>query len=223
MYLEKSDCQLVEAVYSVLVVDDHVMVCESLARLLQDEDAFQVVGIANDIATAVSMAQATVPNVVIIDFNLPDGDGVTAGEKILGVSPDSKLLMLTGVPSEEMFAAAIEVGFRGFMSKERASRQLIDGVKCLVNGGTCLPQDMVASILPKMKRGYQGRGSDLTKREIDILKYLSEGSSPQDISKQLFINIHTVRNHIQNILSKLGAHSQLQAIAIAHSERIIPR
>ncbi len=208
---------------TVLIVDDHKMVCESLSRLFEEEDGFHVIGMANDVQSAVTIAQSNQPDLAIVDFHLPDGDGVTTGERILGVSNSTKLLMLTGEPSEKVFSAAIEAGFKGFILKEKAAKQLIDGAKCLVNGGVCLPQEMIAGILPKMKKSYQGIGSDLTTREIDILRYLSEGSSPQHIAEHLFISIHTVRNHIQNILTKLGVHSQLQAIAIAHNERIIPR
>ncbi len=214
---------LTSGVASVLIVEDHQMVCEGLTNLFNGEPDFEVVATANDLASGRNLARETRPDVAIVDYMLPSVNGVVVGEAIVDVSPETCLIMLTGEPTKSSFLLAMEAGFKGYVPKQSSSNNLLDAVRCVLKGGAFVPQELLVALLPHFKTNHHKLGSDLTPKEISILESLAEGKSAHEIALDQTVSIHTVRNHIQNTLTKLGAHSQLQAVVIAQSERIIPK
>jgi len=206
---------------SIVLVDDHAMFAESIARLLAKEPDFVVKGVAARVDTGVALARASKPDIAIVDYQLPDGDGAELARQVLTVSPASRVLMLTGSAEPRVLIAAIDAGCAGFVTKNKAFAELANAVRLVHGGDAVIPPDLLASLLPRMGRTNRGLGFDLTSREREVLELLATGAANQAIAVQLFLSVHTVRNHVQNILVKLGAHSKLEAVAIAVREGLI--
>lgn len=204
----------------VIVVDDHVMFAEGTARLLEREDDIDVVGIASTVVGARELVAETVPDVAIVDFRLADGDGATLTREILRVSPSTHVLILTGTPDEHLLVAAVEAGCSGFLTKDKAVEELVAAVRLAGMGETFIPMSMLSALMPKFKGNRTGLGADLTNRERQVLNHLRTGASTPTIAATEFLSVNTVRNHVQNILMKLNAHSKLEAVAIANREGI---
>ena len=202
-------------VIRIVVVDDHQMFAESLSRLVGTEDGFEVAGVAATGAAATSLARAVRPDVALVDFRLPDASGADVAAAMLAESPGTKVLMLTGADDDSALAQAIEAGCAGFLTKDRAVEELISAIRVVASGECYMPARLLANLLPRFRRDARPPGLELSDRERTILSHLRDGVSSRDIAAREHLSIHTVRNHIQSVLTKLGAHSQLQAVAIA--------
>lgn len=205
----------------VLVVDDHQLLTQSLLMVLREEPDLDVVGAAASVAEARAMARRTSPDVVLMDYRLPDGVGTDAARQIREENPAIKVVMLTGFPDDAILVAAIEAGCSGYITKDSAVTEAISAVRAAFAGEALISPSMLARLLPKLRRDYRGVGSSLTDREREVLQLLAKGSQNQAVADQLFLSVNTVRKHVQSILSKLGAHSKLEAVAIAVREGVI--
>lgn len=205
----------------VLIVDDHQMFAQALLRALSDEPDIEVVGVAGTVEEATAAVRMKQPDVVLMDYELPDGDGATATERIKHEVAGVKVVMVTSHVEEPVLVSAIEAGCSGFVTKHKAVEEVVAAVRAAAVGDALISPSMLARLLPKLRRSYRGIGSDLTAREIEILSLLAEGLSNQAIAERLVISLHTVRNHIQNVLTKLQAHSKLEAVSVAVREGII--
>lgn len=205
----------------VLVVDDHEMVAQSVVRILADEADFEVVGIAGDVEAAVARARADRPDVVVMDYQLPDGDGVAATVRIREERPETVVLLLTGSGNEQLLVRAIEAGCAGFLTKQKAVTELVHAIRVVASGDAWIPPELITSLLPRLHRTHRGMGSDLTPRELDVLRLAAEGLPNSRIGERLGLSVNTVRNHMQSAISKLGAHSKLEAVSVAVREGII--
>jgi DNA-binding NarL/FixJ family response regulator len=205
----------------VLVVDDHEMVAQSVVRIFADEADFEVVGIAGDVESAVARAREDRPDVVVMDYQLPDGDGVAATVRIREERPETVVLLLTGSGNEQLLVRAIEAGCAGFMTKQKAVTELVHAIRVVASGDAWIPPELITSLLPQLHRTQRGVGSDLTPRELDMLRLAAEGLPNARIGERLDLSVNTVRNHMQSAISKLGAHSKLEAVSVAVREGII--
>jgi two-component system response regulator DevR len=206
---------------TIMMVDDHQMFVESVARLLAQEPDFELVGVAGTVAAAISLAEATQPNVAVVDFNLPDGTGADVAGRLRTLSPDTRVVILTGLDDERAMIAAIDAGCTGFVTKDKALSELGTAVRLAQAGEAYVPPHLLAKLLPRLGRSYRGLGADLTRREREVLNLLADGRSNPAIAAHLVISVHTVRNHVQNVLAKLGAHSKLEAVAVAAREGLL--
>jgi DNA-binding NarL/FixJ family response regulator len=207
----------------VLVVDDHEMFAESVSRLLADEADIEIAGLAATMNDAVRVAGTTRPDVAIIDFHLPDGDGIVTSTRIRAVSPETRLLMLTGSADDRLLVDAIDAGCSGFVTKDKALSELVHAVRLVHRGEAYIPPQLLAGLLPRIGTTHRGIGSDLSPREREVLSIVAEGLSNQAIAERLFLSVNTVRNHVQRILFKLHAHSKLEAVATAIREGLLSR
>ncbi|HTW21111.1 MAG TPA: response regulator transcription factor [Mycobacteriales bacterium] len=208
-------------VINVLVVDDHVMFAESLARLLDDEDGLKVVGLAASGAAALEMFDRLRPDVVLVDYRMPDHDGVEITEEIKQRAPHAMVVMLTGSADDRVLLAAIEAGCSGFLTKDRAAAEVADAVRSAAAGEALITPAMLARLLPKLARRPAGVNTELTAREREVIDCMARGWSNKDIAAQLFLSVNTVRNYTQSILAKLGAHSKLEAVSKAVREGLV--
>jgi DNA-binding NarL/FixJ family response regulator len=204
---------------SVAIVDDHAMVADGLARIVSSESDFELAGLASNVAEALSLIERQTPDVVLMDFHLPDGNGAEATEKVLQRWPDTKILMLSGSGANDLLARAIEAGCAGFLDKSRPASDVVAAVRAVSRGESVMRSDELAGLLGKLRSKSNGEG--LSTRELGVLRLLATGRSSDAIASELFLSIHTVRNHVRNILMKLGAHSKLEAVAIAARDGII--
>ena len=207
----------------VVICDDHRIVAEGLAALLAAQPGIEVVEISGSVAAVVDATRRQAPDVVLMDYGLPDGNGAEATTAVKEVRPEAKVVMLTSFADEDTLVAAIEAGCSGFVTKHKAVSELTVAVRLAADGEAVVSPDMLALLLPRLSRTRHGLGHDLTPREMEVLQLLSEGASKDAIGGQLFVSPNTVRNHIQSILSKLGAHSRLEAVAVAAREGLIHR
>jgi DNA-binding NarL/FixJ family response regulator len=205
----------------VLIVDDHAMVAQGLAKVLGEQDDIEVVGTVGRVEDAVASARLHRPDVVMMDYELPDGNGVQATERIRTDRPETRVVMVTSYTDEGVLISAIEAGASGYVTKHKVIEEVVSAVRAAHAGEALISPTMLARLLPKLRPSERTVGSDLTPREIEVLKLLAEGLSNQSISEKLVISLHTVRHHVQNIITKLGAHSKLEAVATAARAGII--
>lgn len=207
----------------VLICEDHHVVAQGLAMVLGAESDIEVVGVAGSVAEVRQMVVSRRPQVVLMDYGLPDGDGVSATAAIKASQPDVQVIMLTSYVDEDVLVAAIQAGCTGYVTKHKGADELTAAVRLAAEGEALVSPDMLARLLPRLRRGNHGLGWDLTPRERQVLDLLAMGESKEAIAHRLFLSTNTVRNHIQNILTKLGAHSRLEAVAAAAREGLLHR
>ena len=207
----------------VLICDDHHVVAQGLAMVMDAEPDIEVVGVAGSVAEVRQMVVSRRPQVVLMDYGLPDGDGVSATAAIKASQPDVQVIMLTSYVDEDILVAAIQAGCTGYVTKHKGAEELTAAVRLAAEGEALVSPDMLALLLPRLRRGNHGLGWDLTPRERQVLDLLALGESKEAIARRLFLSTNTVRNHIQNILTKLGAHSRLEAVAAAAREGLLHR
>jgi DNA-binding NarL/FixJ family response regulator len=205
----------------ILVVDDHEIFAHSLVRLLGTRPELKVVGSAGSVSKAVVAAVAYEPDVILMDFELPDGDGPHATEQIKALTPSVKVIMLTARTDDEALVRALAAGCSGFVKKEDAVDVLFDAIVAAHEGETFTPPGELEPLLRQLRPTYRGLGADLTARELEILGLITSGLVNKQIAQHLGLRLNTVRNHVQNILYKLQAHSKLEAVATAVREGII--
>jgi DNA-binding NarL/FixJ family response regulator len=206
------DDKTTTAAIRVAIVDDHLIVAEGLARIVAAEPDLECVGIASTLAEAGPLVERTSPDVVLMDFHLPDGDGSQGTRDVLALRPSTKVMMLSGAHGDDLAARAIEAGCSGFLKKTRSASDIVTAIRAVARG------ELVGAI-ERLRSGAVAEG--LTARERDVLRHLARGQSNEDIAKDLFVSLHTIRNHVQNILTKLNAHSRLSAVAIATRRGIL--
>jgi DNA-binding NarL/FixJ family response regulator len=205
----------------VLVVDDHQIFAESLVRLLERSQRLEVVGTAGTVATAVALAVRCNPDVVLMDFTLPDGDGDTAAAQIKTLMPAVGVIMLTACTGDAALVRAIAAGCSGFVRKDDAVDTLLAAIVAAHEGEMIDHPADLASLLRQLKPTDRGLGGDITPREREILELTASGLINKQIARHLGLRLNTVRNHSQSILQKLQAHSRLEAVATAVREGII--
>lgn len=201
-------------------MEDHQVVAEGLAALINDQLDMRVVGRAGSVAESISRAAELGPDIVLIDFRLTDGTGVDAGRGIRRVRPESKLIFLTREDSDAARFAALEVGASAFIHKSRAAQEVVDAIRTVAIGGTLFTPRTIASLLSK-RREVDRQIESLTPREQEVLRLVAEGVSSREIATRLGISYATVRTHIRSLGGKLGVHSKLEAIVKARELALI--
>ena len=207
---------------TVVIVDDHLLVADGLAAALGVPDDITVLGIAGNCAEAATVVAREQPRVLLLDQRLPDGLGTDTLPRLLEACPTLKVLLMTADSSDEVMVKAIESGCAGFIRKGARTPELIVAIRAAANDEAVISADDLRRIMPRLRGGYR-LGDDLTARERMILELLAQGTTTLAISKSLFIANATARNHVQSIISKLGAHTRLEAVAIALRENILAR
>jgi len=206
---------------SVLIVDDHRMFAESLSRLLADEPGISVLGVAGNIRDAMELVATHRPQVLLLDYELPDGDGVSMTRDVKRAYPTTMIVMLTGSTEDRVLLGAIDAGCSGFLTKDRAAIEVAEAVRGAAAGEALISPALLGRLLPKLKRTYRSLGSDLTDRERSTLMYLAKGWPNKAIATEMNLSLNTVRNYVQSLLTKLGAHSKLEAVSTAVREGIV--
>jgi len=210
----------------VLVVDDVDLFRTGLAAALEGA-GFEVCGEAGDAETAVSLAEFEQPDLVVLDILMPGVSGLEAVEKILAASPRSSVVMLTGSESEEDLLACIKAGARGYLVKDVPFADLAHDLHEVAAGGAAITPMMTGKLLDILNQLLRHqdfmapRKPALTGREVEVLGYVASGMTSKQIGHVLFISENTVKNHVRNILDKLGLHSRNEAVLYAVRENLI--
>jgi DNA-binding NarL/FixJ family response regulator len=211
----------------VLIVEDHQVLAEGLELALERHVDLEVVGWAATVAQAVELARDRRPQVVLMDFHLPDGTGAEAAGKLRKELGNVAIVFLSADSSEDALIAAIESGANGYLVKSGAAAQVADAVRRAAEGEMLIPAATLAGLLARQRQrqreeaAIQRVAGQLTKREREILRLMAQGLDNRAIADKLFISFTTVRGHVQNILEKLDAHSKLEAVARANQHGLI--
>ncbi len=208
-------------VVRLLIVDDHDMFAESLRLALSVEADMTVVGTASTLARARAMIVSDAPDVVLLDHRLPDGLGVDAIAELKALRPGARIVVLTAAAEDSVLVAATEAGCAGFILKTSPLDELVAAVRTAAAGEMMVSSDLLGRLLNRLHHRDERPSHDLTAREREILGLIAEGLTNGAIAKRLFISVNTVRNHVQNILAKLDAHSKLEALSVAIRDGLI--
>jgi two-component system, NarL family, response regulator DevR len=204
----------------VLIVEDHQVVAEGLAALINDQKDMKVVGQAGTVADSIAQAAELKPDLVLVDFRLTDGTGADAATAIRQLRPETKLIFLTREDSEAARFAALEAGASGFIHKSRAAQDVVDAIRTVADGGNLFTPRGIAQLISN-RREIEAQLDRLTAREKEVLRLMAEGIASRDIASKLGISYTTVRTHIRSLGSKLGVHSKLEAIIKARELALV--
>ncbi len=211
---------------TVLVVDDAPLFQAGISAAL-DNAGFEIVGQAQDAMAAVSKTRQLRPDIVILDVLMPGLSGLEVLDKIVDSSPGTKVVLLTASESEEDLLAAIKAGASGYVVKDTPLPQLVSDIRDVVAGGSVISPQMASKLFANVRQLLRhrdivaGRRPTLTGREVEVLQLVAQGMTSREIGEKLFISENTVKNHVRNILDKLGLHSRNEAVMYALREDLI--
>ena len=199
----------------ILSVDDHPLLREGLAAIIECEADMTLVSQASSGAEAIRMHREFRPDVTLMDLRLPDLSGIDVMLAIRAESPDARVIMLTTFEGDVEIQRALQAGARGYLLKSSPPGELMQAIRQVHAGGKRIPSNVAAQLAEHM-------GSEsLTTREVEVLREVAEGNRNRDIADRLFISEETVKVHVKHIMDKLGAKDRTQAIAIAVRRGIV--
>jgi DNA-binding NarL/FixJ family response regulator len=210
-----------EVVIRVLIVEDHPVVAEGLASLLQEYHDLAIVGCVGSVAGVVAVLEEISADVAVIDFHLPDGTGAHAADHLRARSPSTAIVFLSADDSDERLLAAIEAGASSYLLKSATGKDLVHAIRSASAGETLIPAGTITGVLARERENAREHAKQsevldsLTQREQEILALLIQGADNVTVANRLSISYATVRTHVRSILTKLGAHTQLEAVAKA--------
>lgn len=213
----------------LLVVEDQRLLVELLENTLARYDDLEVVAFARTVAEAQAIATETSPDVVLMDYHLPDGTGAQAAAYIRERSPRTAIVMLTAEAGEEAMLDAIQAGAVGYILKSEVVAHLVEGVRRAAAGEILLPPSVLASLLQRTRSRDVERHererllAALTPREREVLELLAQGLDSRAVAERLSLSYHTVRDHAQKVIEKLGARSRLEAVLRARDLGLLPK
>ncbi|ATE57905.1 DNA-binding response regulator [Actinosynnema pretiosum] len=198
----------------VLLVDDHEVVRRGLRELLEDEADLKVVAEAGGVREAVVRAQASKPDVAVVDMRLPDGTGVELCGKLQDLPAGPRCLVLTAFEDDEALVGAITAGASGYLLKQVRGQDLVHAVREVAAGRSLLDPVTTSRVLERMRKPQEpDELATLTEQERRVLSLIGEGLSNRQIAERLFVAEKTVKNHVTAVLSKLGMERRTQAAA----------
>lgn len=201
----------------ILIADDHTLFRQGLKTLLQLDTGLEVVGEAGSCAEVVALAASLDPDVVILDINMPGG-GLEAAVSLRSQNPRAGLVMLTMHEDQEYLMKALKIGAHSYLVKDVESADLADAIRSARAGRPYLHPKLASLALMSVARGETKRDSELselTERELEVLRLVGQGASNRDIAASLFISEKTAKNHLTHIFEKLGVTDRTQAALYA--------
>ncbi|MDX8343433.1 MULTISPECIES: response regulator [Bacillaceae] len=205
----------------VMIVDDHEMVRLGMKTYLLTEERIDFLGEAKSGNEAAQLAKLYMPDVVLMDLLMENGNGIEATKKILSFHPSCKIIILTSYYDDEKVFPAIEAGAHSYLLKTASAEEVAAAVYKAVKGESVIASKVADKMMNRFRPQEKMPHEDLTSREMDVLKCLGEGMTNQEISQELFIGIKTVKTHVSNILSKLGVADRTQAAIYANRNGIL--
>jgi len=197
----------------VLVADDHDLVREGICKLLELYEDIEIVAEAGDGLETVNKVREKMPELVLLDLNMPRMDGITTIRRIKEISPSIKVLILTIHDGEEYIYEVIRAGAEGYIQKDIKPEELKDSIKRVINGEKVFPKSIEKQV--SITNEEKKKIKELSAREQEVLELLAQGMSNRKIAETLFISEKTVKNHVSNILKKLSVNDRTQAVIIA--------
>jgi DNA-binding NarL/FixJ family response regulator len=204
-----------QAKIRVLSIDDHPLVREGLAALINDQTDMKIVGQASTGRDGIKLYHELQPDIALMDVRLPDMSGIDAMITLRSESPDARIIIVTSSEGDVEMQRALEGGARGYMLKSMPPAELLDAIRRVHAGKKAIPPEIASQLAIHLSDEV------LTAREVEILQQVAEGNRNRDIAERFFISEGTVKVHIKHIMEKLGANDRTQAITIAVRRGII--
>ncbi|WP_080843980.1 response regulator [Cytobacillus gottheilii] len=214
----------------IVIIDDHQLFREGVKRILDFENSFDVVAEGDDGSEAMGLVETHRPDVVIMDINMPNTNGVEATRLLTEKYPESKVIILSIHDDENYVTHALKTGASGYLLKEMDADALVEAVKVVADGGSYLHPKVTHNLVNEYRRlaseGTNNRSTYmqveirrplhlLTRRECEVLQLLADGKSNRGIGEALYISEKTVKNHVSNILQKMNVNDRTQAVVVA--------
>lgn len=207
---------------SILIVDDHAIVRQGLRTYLDLQPDMEVVGEAADGRQAVEMARDLLPDIVLMDLVMPNMDGVEATRAVTAASPSTRVIVLTSFSEDEQVFASIKAGAQGYLMKDVLPQELVRAIRTVSRGEAQLDPEIARKLMHEFSNPQPARPKhDLTERELEVLRLISQGKSNKDISEELVLSEKTVKTHVSNILQKLHLSDRTQAAVYALRQKIV--
>lgn len=209
----------------ILIADDHSMIREGLKQLLELESDIKVIAQAKDGIETIDKIKEYQPDVILLDINMPNKNGLEVIEELHQKKVKTKILVLTIHNEVEYLYKAVEIGVQGYVLKDSESDVLISAIRSINKGETYIQPNMASLLFKKLnskeKEKEEKRINDLTKREIEVLKLITEGMLNKEIAHKLNISEKTVKNHVSNIFKKIDVSDRTQAAVFAIKNNIV--
>jgi two-component system, NarL family, response regulator DevR len=202
----------------VFLLDDHEIVRRGLRTLLEAEPDIEVVGEAGLVSDAIPAILELRPDVAILDGRLPDGSGIEVCREVRAADPSIKGLILTSYDDDEAMFTAILAGAAGYVLKQIDGTSLLSGIRAVVQGHSLIDPSVAVRVIDRMRNGQAAGPAELaslTPQEKKILSLIAEGLTNRQIGERMFLAEKTVKNHVTNVLAKLGVERRTQAAILA--------
>ena len=205
---------------SIALVDDHPIFLSGLQQLFRKQADFELVGAAENISDLKQLLEKNSPDVILMDFELPEGDGISATAFVRQESPETKVVMLTGYDNPDLIFRALKVGAVGYLLKNTRSKEILETLRKVADGEVFLNPDLASKFLREFQRDQEVEElrrlvQTLTNREEEVLRLVATGASNKEISGQLFISELTVKMHLASIFRKLQVNDRTKAAILA--------
>jgi NarL family two-component system response regulator LiaR len=211
---------------TVIIVDDHAVVRQGLIAFLQTQDDIEVIGEAENGVQLLELLPHSVPDVLLMDLIMPDMDGVEATRRVKTISPHTQVIIFTSYYKDEHIFPAVRAGALSYILKDSKPDELADAIRKASRGEAVLHPRVAARLVQEVqgaRRETLNPFSELSDREMEILRLIASGISNREIAETLFISEKTVKSHVSNILSKLHLADRTQAAVYAWNQGIIRR
>jgi len=211
----------------IAIIEDHQVLIDALKLMMQSDNEFEFAGGANTLAQGRELIHFARPDVLLLDLGLPDGNGLEILPCVMEISPSTRVIVLTGIMDEEVLLRAVDAGVTGFLMKGCSLTELLSSIRKAAEGEMVVPPRLLINLLKRnnreksIKHQNDAIWENLTPREYQILTHLASGETNDEIATYLNIAPLTVRTHVRNLMSKLGVHSRLEAVAFGLKHGII--
>ena len=205
---------------SIALVDDHPIFLSGLQQLIKKQSDFELIGVAESIVDLENLLEQEKPQVILMDVELPEGDGISATAFVRKQSPETKVVILTGFDNPDLIFRALKVGAVGYLLKNTRSKEILDTLRKVAAGEVFLNPDLASKFLREFQRDQEVEElrrlvQTLTRREEEVLRLVATGASNKEISQQLFISELTVKMHLASIFRKLQVNDRTKAAILA--------
>jgi DNA-binding NarL/FixJ family response regulator len=212
----------------VLVVEDQRTLADALSLAIDTEPDLECLAAVATVEQAMRFLTSESPDIVLMDVNLPEVNGIEGTKRIKEAAPEVRVLVLTGDTTTELLARAAEAGAAGFLTKDSSFPDILAAIRNPVGGKFLVEGTALAALLEEIHPRRHARTGDytrrvkLTHREREVIELMGQGLDPRTIAERLVLSEHTARGHVKNVMLKLGAHSQLEAVVVATRIGLLP-